>query len=99
MEVSMNLENYRVFFQLKTKERSYSSSNSISELLGLDVKEYNKRLLKTVKKFRLDNYSAYMYTCDDLVFSCKMTKATSKIVIEAFKKEFCKELVLASLEG
>lgn len=92
MEVMINLESYRVFFKIKTKECSYNSSNSISEFLGLDVKEYNDRLLKAVKKFKINNFNAYTYVCNDLVFTCKMSKATSKNAIEAFKKRICERI-------
>lgn len=82
------------FFAVKTSNDSYFSSEMISELLNLDIDEYNEIL--TEKVIQHENVDVNPKT-KDLVFLRNRT--TKETYIKRFKEVFAPQLMLIKMGG
>lgn len=98
MEVNIISGSDRAYFILDTTNFGHCNSSSlISKAFSLSRKEYNERLIKVIDKFNYLHYE--MRNNEDLLLAYdNYDRLTDKKLIEAFKEEFCKELILASLD-
>lgn len=87
-------------FCLKTSPVSLCTSKEISLFFGMDVFEYNKKLLDEVIKHKKIFVNATIYEntfSNDLTF--KLNKVCEEVYIKRFKEVFAPQLMLAIMEG
>lgn len=81
------------YFELSKNEKSYYIDKMVAKAFGLEVEEYQKRLIALLKRNNLE----IGLGCIDVVF--KFNGIYCNKLIKQFKDEFTKELVALELEG
>lgn len=94
VEVKNIFYSNRFCFALNDKDGAFAISNkAIAEKLNLDESAYMKRVFKVI------DYLDDIHNNNGLVVFTPKGKVTKELLLENFKEEFEKELVLLNLGG